>query len=171
MSLRKLCACGAAALILGAGCEEQREITSLPGEEFLATLTGANEVPALPAPTTATGTSVFAVVQDTFLIYRVDVAGINSPTLAHIHDGAAGVAGPIVVDLYLGPTRGAAYSGPLGLAQLRVSQLTKLPSSYGATPQDRLNELLARMRAGNLYVNVHSTTYPGGEIRGQIQPR
>lgn len=171
MSLRKPCACVlAAALFVAAGCEQPwEELTDVADERFQATLSGANEVPAVT--TTATGTAVFAVAEDTFLIYRVDVAGINAPTLAHIHDGAAGVIGGVIVTLRSGSALGANYTGVFGMSQLRASQLTQLPTSYGATPLDRLNELLARMRVGTVYVNVHSTTYPGGELRGQIQPR
>jgi hypothetical protein len=51
-------------------------------ETFTATLSGANEVP--PVTTTATGTATINAVGGT-LVYRVDVVGLNNPTLSHIH--------------------------------------------------------------------------------------
>lgn len=151
-----------------AACDE----VSFPtlGEEFQATLSGANEVPSVT--TTASGTAAFAVVDDTLLIYRLDVAAIDTPTVAHIHEGAAGAPGGVIVTLYGGPTRNTAgYTGPLGVGQLRPDQLTQLPVGYGADARARLAELVSRMRAGTVYVNVHTRRNPGGEVRGQIQPR
>ena len=151
------------------GCKE----LSFPtpgGEEFLATLSGANHVP--PVPTTATGTATFAVSLDTFLTYRIDVATIDSPTVAYVQEGAAGVAGAIIVTLYAGPTRNQLdFTGPLGINQFRPSTLTQLPASYGATPRERFDSLLILMRSGNVYVNVRSRLNVNGELRGQIQPQ
>lgn len=151
-----------------AACDEVSFPTT--GQEFEATLSGASEVPAVT--TNASGTASFAVVDDTLLIYRLDVAAIDTPTVAHIHEGAAGTPGAVIVTLYSGPTRNTAgYTGPLGVGQLRPVQLTQLPAGYGADPQARMAELVARMRAGTVYVNVHSKRNPGGEIRGQIALR
>lgn len=150
-----------------AACDEV-SFSTLAGEEFQATLSGANEVP--PVTTTATGTARITIALDTFLVFRLDVASIDTPTVAHIHEGAAGVPGPVIVTLYGGPTRNtAAYSGPLGVGQLRPAQLTQLPAGYGADALARYDSLVALMRNGNVYVNVHTRRNPGGEVRGQIQ--
>ena len=159
-------AAGATAL----GCDKVSFPTPPPEEEFQATLAGANEAPT-PVAAPGSGTAIFAVSLDTFLAFRLDVATIDSPTVAHIHEGAVGVPGNIIVTLYSGPTRGAGYAGALGQNQLRPSQLTQLPVAYGATPRARFDSLLVLMRNGAVYVNVHSRANPSGHMRGQIQPQ
>ena len=74
-----------------------------PPEEFEATLSGANETP--PVTTPATGTALFSVVDDSTLIYYLDIAVADSVTVSHIHEGNASVAsGPILVTLYTAAT-------------------------------------------------------------------
>jgi hypothetical protein len=124
-------------------------------EEFKATLSGANEVPATGS--TATGTADFEREDQTYE-FKVTVNGITGVTAAHIHSGAAGVNGPIRVNLFLGPTT-AAVNGTLVEASFTAADV------QGIT----LDALLTEMRAGTAYVNVHSVTFPGGEIRGQLQ--
>lgn len=174
MRFQSLCGLIVAGVVMGvAGCDE----VSFPtpdAEEFQAVLSGANEVPAVT--TSATGTAVFAVTLDTFFTYRIDVATIDTPTVAHIHEGAAGVIGPIILTLYAGPRiNTAAYAGPLGQNQLRPNrspdQFAELPAGYGADSRARFDSLLALMRTGNVYVNVHTLRNGGGEIRAQIQTR
>lgn len=161
----------AAGLAAGvAACDEVAFPTPEPQEEFQATLSGANEAPT-PVTAPGTGTAIFAVTLDTFLAFRMDVAAIDSPTVAHIHEGAAGVPGGVIVTLYSGPTRGLAYTGVLGQTQFKPSQLTQLSAGYGATPRARFDSLLILMRAGAVYVNVHSRSNPGGHMRGQIEPQ
>ena len=86
-----------------------------------------------------------------------------------MHEGAAGVGGAIIVTLYAGPTKGLAFTGELVGSQLKASQLTQLPAGYGADPKARLDSLIALMRSGGVYVNVHTRVNPGGAIRGQVQ--
>jgi hypothetical protein len=100
-----------------------------------------------PVASTAFGTAIVDANPSTGAItYTVQVAGMVG-TMAHIHVGAAGVAGPIVVNLAGGPT-------------VWTGAATLTPTSVG--------DLLAE----RLYVNVHSAAFPGGELRGQlIAPR
>jgi len=72
-----------------------------------------------------------------------------APTAAHIHEGAAGSNGPVIVPLRKISER--AFTAPDN-AKLTETQYT----AY---------------KAGNLYVNVHSERYPGGEVRAQIVGR
>jgi CHRD domain-containing protein len=122
-------------------------------ERFTAALSGANEVPA--TATSATGTATFTYDGNT-IQYQIDIAGpLDSITLAHIHTGAAGVNGGIVLNLFLGPTTGQGFNGTL------VSGVTSIPS--GIT----MDSVVSLMRAGNAYANVHTRVNGGGAIRGQ----
>lgn len=79
---------------------------------------------------------------------RMDWSGVAGSTDAHIHNAAPGVSGGIVI-------RGAVTTGDPG--NLVITSATPLAD----------NLLIAFMQ-GNLYYNVHSTTFPAGEIRGQL---
>ncbi|MGH7568017.1 MAG: CHRD domain-containing protein [Gemmatimonadales bacterium] len=130
------------------------------GQGFTATLSPANEVPALVDPATGTASAVLA--NDTTLILTLNVAAVDSPTLAHIHIGAAGVNGGILVNIYTGPTRGAlAYTGGLGSFQVNRGSRAAAAVNF--------DSLLTLMRTGDVYVNVHNRKYPGGVMRGQVQ--
>lgn len=113
-----------------------------------ADLTGAQEVP--PNATTATGNALVKLDKDgTTISVLVNYTGLGSNiTAAHIHTGAVGTSGPPIVDLK--PTPGAT-SGSI--------------ENFAATLSD---VQAADLVAGRLYVNVHSTGYPDGEIRGQL---
>jgi hypothetical protein len=138
-------------LALGfAGCDSDEDT-----ENFIATLTGAAEVP--PTGSTATGSATIERDGNT-VTFDVEVSGITAVTMAHIHSGAAGVNGPIRVNLFLGPTTGA-LTGQLVEGSFSTSDVMGI--SYEA--------LLAELRAGTAYVNVHTTAFPAGEIRGQVQ--
>src|SRR5204863_1298642 len=84
-------------------------------ERFTADLKGTNERPT-QVTTTATGTAEFTYVADIpALFYRIDVAGIDSATLAHIH-GPADINNPagVIVNLFTGnPTKPLAFTGTL----------------------------------------------------------
>lgn len=128
-------------------------------EVFTATMTGAGE----PTPTgsTATGTAVVTLVGG-LLSYRVDVANINSVTRAHIHGpGAAGVNGPIRINF---------YEPPAGTAGLNFTTSATLASGVATLPLAGISQdsLVVLLRNGNAYANVHTTAFPGGEIRGQF---
>lgn len=83
----------------------------------------------------------------------VTVTGITA-TLAHIHRGYAGTAGPVIVNF----VQNASNAAP--------NSMRWEPQAGGTLTADQISDLLI----GKLYVNVHSAAYPQGEIRGQIQP-
>ena len=124
---------------------------------YVAQLKGANEVPALAVA--GTGTATFTLTGKS-LSYRVTVSGLTGNAAAsHIHMGAAGVNGNILVPFNAAPVQnGEVASGIIDLT---------LPVSNGQTSitGDQLLDLLNR---GMLYTNVHTAAHPGGEIRGQI---
>jgi len=113
------------------------------------TLSGANEVPAVI--TGGTGIAVFTVKPGTGeLIGSVTFSGLTSnATLAHIHTGAAGVNGGVLIGL----TGGAGGT----------SGTWTVPAGTVLTASD-----LSALYSGGLYVNIHTTNNGGGELRGQI---
>jgi hypothetical protein len=142
-------------LTLGlSGCDDEDEDDQ---ESFIATLSGANEVP--PSGSTATGTATIERDGDE-VDFTVTVNGLTAVTMAHIHSGAAGVNGPIRVNLFLGPTTGT-VNGQL------------VSGTFTATDVQTISfdVLLNELRTGAAYVNVHTTAFPAGEIRGQTALR
>jgi len=117
----------------------------MPGSNAIkVNLTGTDEVPPLSVPGSGSGT--IRVEDDGTVsgsITTKDVAG----TMAHIHRGAKGTNGPVIVPL---DKNGDTYTVPAG---------RKL------TP-----EQIKDLKAGNLYVNVHTAKNKGGEVRGQLTP-
>jgi Zn-dependent metalloprotease len=115
---------------------------------FSSLLTGSQEVP--PVSTAGKGAVYFTFNASTGLIeYHGQVSGLNSNvTASHIHTGTAGSTGGVIVPLsYVTVTNGLVYSGSLNLSQMAT--------------------LVANFQNG-LYVNVHTTSNPSGEVRGQI---
>ena len=108
-------------------------------------LSGSQEVP--PVTTTATGSGTIKALNDRSVSGSVTTSGVAG-TAAHIHMGAKGTNGPVIVPL--NKTGDNIWSVP---ASIRLND-----TQYEA------------FGLGNLYVNVHSAANPGGEIRGQITP-
>ena len=135
----------ALAAILLSGCGGGGGGTSVPNVVFkYVTLAGAQENPSVT--TQAAGTGFFSFDLDTGAVTGNVVTFGLTATAAHIHVGASGVNGPVIIPLTQGPTN--VWTAPAGSA-LNESQL-------------------ASLRSGDLYVNVHSAANPGGEIRAQI---
>ena len=113
------------------------------GADVKVSLSGANEVP--PVMTSASGGGTITIADDGAVSGSVSATGVAG-TAAHIHEGAAGANGPVIVPL---TKDGDTYKVPAG-AKLTSAQM----ASY---------------KAGNLYVNVHSAANPNGEIRAQLK--
>lgn len=129
---------------------------------FVAQLAGRQEVP--PVATNAQGRAVFQLNgSGTALTYRLTVSNITNVTMAHIHLGARGQNGPVVVTLFPGPTMTGRRDGTLAAGTITSASLS------GPLAGQQLRALIRRMRDGGAYVNVHTTAHPGGEIRGQIE--
>jgi hypothetical protein len=121
-----------------------------------ADLSPANEVPARPIPASGTAGLSF---DGTTLTYSVELHDIDSVLFGHIHSGAAGVNGPVRIFLFPGPT-----TGPVNGVLVQGS-LTAADMRPGIT----FEQLISEMRAGNAYVNFHTTQFPGGAVRGQAR--
>lgn len=109
---------------------------------FKATLTGSEEVPSNAS--TATGNTTLTYNGDTKTFTAVTTYTGLTPTMGHIHKAAAGTNGPAIFPF-------TDLTSPITLtsAALSEAQVTALFKD-------------------SMYVNLHTTLHPGGEIRGQL---
>ncbi len=149
-------------LALLAACSSS-DTTTPRTTTFTAALSPANET-ALKVPSQGSGTATF-VFDGTSLATTLTIQNMDSVTAAHIHIGAPGVAGPIVLPLFTGPV-----VAHVGASQTLVSQsftAANISGIAGAAPIG-MDSLVALMKKDTTYVNVHTRANPAGEIRGQI---
>lgn len=132
--------------------------------DLAATLGGDQEVP--PVDTAATGTATVtidtAAASGSQLCYDVTSTALEGGVVvgAHIHEGAVGVNGPVVVTLQAvidgdGTGTGCATDAEIDFAAAGDADIATLLADIAANPQ-------------NYYVNVHTEGIPSGEIRGQL---
>ena len=120
-------------------------VAGASAQEMKLMLSGAAEVP--PAKTSATGIGTISVAADRTITGSVTTTGMKG-TMAHIHEAAAGANGPVAIPL-----------------------VQDGDGKWAVPPGTKLNDAqFAALKAGKLYVNVHSAQYPGGEVRAQLQP-
>jgi hypothetical protein len=137
------------------------------GGKARATLTGYEEVPSI---STAAKGRFRAEIDADSIDYRLSYGGIEggTATAAHIHLGQRHTSGGVSAFLCGGgdkpacPTPGGTVEGTIDAADVIG------PAAQGILA-GQLNELVRAIRAGAAYVNVHSTTFPAGEIRGQLK--
>lgn len=144
-------------------------------KQFQDLLSGFEEVPAI----STSGNGAFHVRisgDETSVSWELSYADLEGDvTQSHIHLGQAGVNGGVFVFLcsnlgngpagtQLCPPPPATISGSFTAADLVGGA-----AAQGIAPGE-LDEVIRAMRAGRTYVNVHSTLFPGGEIRAQIDP-
>lgn len=114
------------------------------GSTIKVNLSGAEEVPPVSVP--GSGSGSFTIGADGTVSGSVTTTGVQG-TAAHIHIGARGTNGPVIIPF---TKSGDTYSAPAG-AKLNDSQMQAF-------------------KAGNLYVNVHTAQNKGGEVRAQLLP-
>jgi hypothetical protein len=129
-------------------------------------LRGDHEVP--PVDTRAQGQVKVQLSRDgSVLQYKLILANIENVSMAHFHRAPEGVNGPVVVWLYPsgpppqlipGRTQGVVAEGEITSASL-----------VGPMAGQSLADLMDEIRSGNIYVNVHTSAWPGGEVRGQLR--
>jgi hypothetical protein len=123
---------------------------SAHGQVFQITvpMSGAEEVPPVATPGTGLGTLTVDTVSGS-ISGTVTFSGLTSPTTAgHIHAGAVGVNGPVIIPLV----------GGVGV----TAGTMLLPNAV------LLPDQLAALMTNGLYINIHTTANLNGEIRGQI---
>src|SRR5437763_300403 len=123
------------ALLLIAGCAQMGPMSAQTMSGQNVTLSGSAEVP--PVTTTATGTAMITINPDRSVKANVTVSGMTA-TASHIHEGAPGTNGPVIVPF--------TKTGDNAFAAGADAKLTE--AQYAA------------YKAGNLYVNVHSAKNP-----------
>jgi hypothetical protein len=137
--------------------ELRGQVNALTGEKYVAQLTGRQE--ALPAPTLASGEAELELVGDR-LIVSGGFENLSSPLniqLAgggHIHMGFAGQNGPVSIPLNISQ----GFNPAIGFIEADSNVYVLSP--------DQITSLQNRQ----LYINIHTLLYPGGELRGQILP-
>ncbi len=133
------------ALLALAGCATQQRA---PRARLYASMTGVQEVPG-PGDANATGTAELRVdAQAGQICWMLNVRGGDTATAAHIHRGAAGVAGPPVVTLTT-PDASGHSEGCAAIEEALATQLVFRPFDF--------------------YVNVHTERFPRGIARGQLR--
>jgi hypothetical protein len=96
------------------------------------------------------------------IAYKLEVTNITDATAAHIHLGAAGQNGPVIVPLFTGPQKSGSFTGVLAQGTITEKDLT------GPMAGKSFTDLAGAVLAGQTYANVHTVANPNGEIRGQI---
>lgn len=119
---------------------------ALAAARFSTQMTGAQEVPG-PGDPDGSGRAIIKLNRGKSQVcYSLMVTGIAPAVAAHIHVGAAGLAGPVVVGLNA-PNSGTS-SGCVTVDPALLSDIARNPENY--------------------YVNVHNQEYPAGAVRGQL---
>ena len=143
--MKKVLLVAAAGLLASCATYQDNAPSWLPGSGATSVkLSGANEVPPVNAGGSGEGT--IRVNSDGTVSGSVTTTGVQG-TMAHIHQGAKGQNGPVIIPL------------------------TKSGDTYTVPAGAKLND--AQMKAfkdGGLYVNVHTAANKGGEVRGQLNP-
>jgi hypothetical protein len=138
-------------IALGNARRAEGNLSAMQASEkpYVTQLSGSNEVPG-PGDEDGTGgaTVSIAVLDDTAAEVCWDLAysDIDAPVAAHIHEGAADVAGPVVVDF--GTPGATSHTGCADVTTELAQEIVTDPAGY--------------------YVNVHNEAFPAGAIRGQL---
>ena len=135
-------------------------------------LSGFEEVPAVSTPATAT---FRAVATDTGFDWELSYADlVGDITQAHLHFAQKGVNGGIVVFLCTNLGNGPAGTQPCPPSSASIggsiaaADVTGNAATQGINAGE-LEEVAAAIRNGAVYVNVHSTIFPSGEVRAQLK--
>jgi hypothetical protein len=155
---RLFCGAAVAAALLISATPSSAQVVNMA-----ATLSPGEETPAPGILSGAVGTATVSV-DATNQEIAVSLSLFNfatGTTAGHIHVGPRGVAGPVVINFPI-PT---GTTGDLPLT-FRVGT-----AAFVARPEIGINTMQDAIQAivgGNAYVNIHTSQYPAGEIRGQL---
>ena len=137
-------------------------------------LTGYEETPSAVSTTGGGEFSAKISKDQTQIEYELSYENLEGAVQqAHLHFGQKDTTGPIVVFLCTNLGNGPAGTQPCPAppttitGTLTAADVTNLANERGIS-EGEFGEFLAAIRAGTVYVNVHSTRWPGGEIRSQL---
>jgi len=117
---------------------------------FRAILTGANEAPNV-ADAHGLGIGLFTMDQSAGTVaFNLCVFNISAPTAAHIHNGGANLAGPVIIPFNVAFTNGCSSGTVTAVSTSLIASIIANPAGF--------------------YANVHNADFPGGAIRGQLTP-
>jgi Cu/Zn superoxide dismutase len=158
--MRKLlwiCVLAIGATLMGGAASAQTSVI------MRTTLTGGEETPAqvLSGAVATAEVAVDTTAQEIAVTLRVFNLP-NGSTASHIHIGPKGVSGPVVIDFPIGSGRTGDFT-----LQFRVHD----GPAFHARPEIGIGtfaDALQSIAGGNAYVNIHTSAFPGGEIRGQL---
>ena len=139
------------------------------GRQMKADLSGADEVPSVSS--TGTGELTARISNDASTIdYTLTYENLEGITTsaAHIHLGQFSVNGGVSAFLCGGGGKPACPATAGSVSGTIIAADVIGPAGQGIAAGE-LDELIAAMRSGITYVNVHTDKHPGGEIRGQIK--
>jgi hypothetical protein len=143
-------------------------VLAAPAEQqnFVAHLSSGEEVADVDSR--AQGQAIFHLSEDgTELSYKLIASNIENVTQGHIHLAPVGQNGSIVVWLY--PSAPPAQLIPGRSDGILAEGVITSSDLVGPLAGGDLSDLVEQMRAGNTYVNVHTSQFGPGEIRGQIK--
>lgn len=149
-----------ASLALASGSDKNK------GSTFRAHMIGYGEVPALNSPGHA---ELALTVTDTTITFKLDYADLTGPPLAsHIHIGQLNVSGGVSVYFCGGGGKPACPASNSGTVTGSIAAADVVgPTAQGFVAGD-IAPVIAALRAGVTYANMHTAQFPAGEIRGQI---
>ncbi len=137
--------------------------SSDPQEKYVAELRGSNEVPANNS--TAVGRVVLLVSRDgSYAEYSAEASGLSGGIRGgHFHRAAPGVNGGIVLSFFFNADGSENRQPTPGTTDLEINK-----AIARTITKAQLDPILADLRAGNIYANIHTPNFTGGEIRGQM---
>jgi hypothetical protein len=140
-------------------------------KKFHARLDGAQETPSISTAATGTFDAKLNSAGDQ-LSFELEYSGLEggNTLFAHVHIGQFDVAGGVMFFLCGGGGKPACPNGSATVTGTVTAADIIGPTGQGISP-GQFAEALRAMRDGIAYANVHTVTYPGGEIRGQINHR
>jgi hypothetical protein len=139
-------------LLASAGAIVAAAIATSPAlaEEFKATLAGSGS-----------GAAMFDVQGDS-VHFKLDTQGVNNVTMAHIHMGKEGENGPPLVWLLRSMDSPKSMNGTIAEGSFKASDLV------GPMQGKSIADVVAMIKSGSAYVNVHTTEMQAGAVRGQV---
>jgi len=138
-------------------------MSGMSGQAIEVKLDSTHEVPQPNVGSSSpTGTASFTP-SGTSISYKLTASGLSSPvTVAHIHSGPPGKAGPVIVPLTI--SAGSDPSTASGEGSFDASAIKATPDGNKMSWSD----VIVGLQSGSLYVNIHTQNNKPGEIRGQV---